>query len=422
MHPKRGQITIFLVIGIIILFATGLVLYLRSFAIEKELKVEANQLPVEKISGYVDSCILSVAQDGIFDISSKGGFYKINGTYGIPYYFYEGKETMPKKEIIEKQLSLYIENNLSDCLNNFENFRTEGYNFETSNISVNSTIAAKNVVINVNYPIKITKDNQLSVLNEFSVPVDINFYEKYNLIRKIIDEQNKTPNSIPFSSITGLAYKNNFTFEVINFPDDIVFYVFTFNTSLRNKPLIYPIKVKYNWSAIFPQKNVEIYPIPEFVISAPQIFKYQVKARGTDLKFYDDTTMFDIDPKNGSISFDTTRWEDGVREIKITATDKYGNSDTAYMTIDIEQKNLLPSINSTIILDAAVNKTFYYKVNASDPYKEYLYFEDNTSLFDINPTTGEINFMPNQTGDYSIKITVGNNVGYSEALMLLKVK
>jgi len=62
---------------------------------------------------------------------------------------------------------------------------------------------------------------------------------------------------------------------------------------------------------------------------------------------------------------------------------------------------------------ARANHLFQLDINVSNEemYYPYLNYTDNTTLFDINRTTGMISFTPTdaQAGNHSINITVGNN-------------
>lgn len=73
-------------------------------------------------------------------------------------------------------------------------------------------------------------------------------------------------------------------------------------------------------------------------------------------------------------------------------------------------------INLSEVLPQSVKYDTIYRIDLNLTEKESIYypllnFTDNTSLFDINATTGEINFTANssQRGQYVANITIGNN-------------
>ncbi len=72
-------------------------------------------------------------------------------------------------------------------------------------------------------------------------------------------------------------------------------------------------------------------------------------------------------------------------------------------------------LNFTVIDDqiAYINQSYYLDINVTDEssyYPQLNFTLNNTDLFDINDTTGEISFTPNssQRGNYSYNVSVGN--------------
>lgn len=69
----------------------------------------------------------------------------------------------------------------------------------------------------------------------------------------------------------------------------------------------------------------------------------------------------------------------------------------------------------TIIVDDEFvlqdEQPFSYQVNATDPEGDALTFKDYTHLFDINETTGMINFTPQIPGEYDVELKVTDSNG-----------
>ena len=146
---------------------------------------------------------------------------------------------------------------------------------------------------------------------------------------------------------------------------------------------------------------------------------------GDTLTFSDNTTLFDIDPSIGLISFTPNDSKKGNHSINISVTD-----DAAIPKIDYEVIVFTITQNRVPIIDPIGNQiamediNFNITINASDPDGDSLTFSDNTTLFDINSSTGFINFTPNvsQIGLYSIEISVddGDN-GIASASFWLNI-
>jgi len=115
MLNKRGQVTGFIIIGVIILLTLFVLFYYPGEDdVERISKLPSDIRPVQ---GYIDDCVKDAADDGITFISLQGGYYElpelsIDMTFiEVPYYFYLGDADIPLKSVVEEELSKYIEVN-----------------------------------------------------------------------------------------------------------------------------------------------------------------------------------------------------------------------------------------------------------------------------------------------------------------------
>jgi len=170
-------------------------------------------------------------------------------------------------------------------------------------------------------------------------------------------------------------------------------------------------------------------PIGNRIAKINKTFSLKVNASDLDsgdtLTFSDNTSLFDINPSTGLIEFTPNASQEGEYTINISVTD-----DAAIPKIDYEVVIFTITQNRAPIIDTIGNQTaiediaFSLTINASDPDGDQLTFSDNTSLFDINPLTGLINFMPNasQVGLYSIEISVDDgDDGTASAIFWLNI-
>jgi len=95
----------------------------------------------------------------------------------------------------------------------------------------------------------------------------------------------------------------------------------------------------------------------------------------------------------------------------VTITDEADNTITTD-NFNYTYPNNCPSFNPSLInLSSYINSTFLYDIDGIDTDSDTLYFYDNCSLFDINLTTGIINYTTDNIsliGNYSINITLSD--------------
>lgn len=233
---KRGQAAVFIVVGIVILSAVGLAVfvganYTKSNFLSEITKLQSVPAEIQPIKEVVDSCLDEVSIEGLVILGRRGGYYEMPSfsevDFGIesyensstffldlrPYYLINSKIIFPKLEDTEKNYEKYVSDRMLDCVDNFNEFRAENYSFIVRRPVVDANFK-KNIVLNVEFPIAISKKGMSFNLNTFSSRVDFNFVDKYNLVESAINEQKKDVKSFPLGFITNLAYEKEFRYEI----------------------------------------------------------------------------------------------------------------------------------------------------------------------------------------------------------------
>jgi hypothetical protein len=167
-------------------------------------------------------------------------------------------------------------------------------------------------------------------------------------------------------------------------------------------------------------------PIEFLTARVGGIFSYTVLAvdidEGDTLEFSDDTDLFDIDSTTGQIVFTPSNDDVGTFVIKITVTDSKGESDYRKIIFVVNNKNnpptLVPISTQKLVEDESY--TLVVETTYSDQ-EANLTFSDDTELFEINPKTGEISFIPNgkDAGAHYVTITVTNGNGEFDQMTVL---
>lgn len=163
-------------------------------------------------------------------------------------------------------------------------------------------------------------------------------------------------------------------------------------------------------------------PIGTLNATAGSYFSYNVIASDPDndqLTYSDDSPMFDINPFTGEIGFVPR----GNQSFNITVSDGT-ESVSEKGSIEVRSTNSPPEIEFIFPKTALAGSNFTLTVNASDPDGDNLTYSDDTELFDINATTGRIEFTPGsgQIGTYFINITVTDGIETDEAVLNLVVR
>lgn len=119
---KRGQVTLFIVIGLIILGVVGFLILLSSEKSPQEIPVV---LETSAITSYVEECLYSTTEKAILENGISGGYFLLpehsttDFFENVPYF---DLQSFPSDEIIADEVGKYVDVMLDFCLDDFEVF------------------------------------------------------------------------------------------------------------------------------------------------------------------------------------------------------------------------------------------------------------------------------------------------------------
>lgn len=336
MRHKRGQLSLFIAVGVLLIVGLGIFLYIKSLSAQKHAEVPADIAPIKL---YIDKCLEETAKDAVLLVALQGGYYFApEDSLGflnveIPYYMYEGNVSIPTKKEIENELSLYMVLNLPQCAN-LDTFREKGYDIEAGDMTPKATIGSKEVLFDVDWPITLKLEGQEQKIGKFSTGVDAKLMGLYGAANQYMQYQTKDTTSLFISRLMDITENNDLTFEVFTFEGASIISLIDNKTLIKNQPLIFAFGIKY--SAPQASETVYIEPLIEKTAFVGEVFDYNLTAIGTNLKYNADTDLFNI-TKGGAISFIPAENQIGKYSIHITVINDLGN--TAYSTLDLEIMN-----------------------------------------------------------------------------------
>ena len=205
LHKKgeRGQTTIFIIIGIV------LVSLIVGFFLLKE-KITQQKIPQEfrPIEDYFLRCIEDNAKYGINLLGEQAGYIYLpefepgsrfspfsnqldfNGV-AVPYWYYVSgnniaKEQVPTKSEMEKQLETFLE---KEFICDFSNYEEKGFKINLSEINADVSIYENKVYVKINADLKIKKDGQSITISNHKKEIPTNLGKLYNLALKIYNKE-----------------------------------------------------------------------------------------------------------------------------------------------------------------------------------------------------------------------------------------
>ena len=204
---KRGQITAFIIVGVIILLFASFFLYYRNFVIPEPELVPEDMKPIKN---YIEFCLNDIGKDGVIRMGSQGGYIELPASPSlelirgspikIPYWYKNGLSFVPSVELMEEQLSKYIEDHINDCVD--LSILEEEYDIEDqNNIEATTIIGEDSIDIELSYEL-IIKDRttgEPTRISKYHTELQVGLKKAYELGKKILEAEN---NKFYFENIT----------------------------------------------------------------------------------------------------------------------------------------------------------------------------------------------------------------------------
>ncbi|HLD03031.1 MAG TPA: hypothetical protein VJC07_05020 [Candidatus Nanoarchaeia archaeon] len=217
---KKGQVTTFVILGIIIAAALIVTIYMKQDSLREVFsreKAKLSSVPEQAkgVSAFIDSCVDQVAKDGITLLASQGGYIEVpedsyaKGAFNpfsnlleifpgtdavVPYWFYEASNNVEKQQIptidgMERQIEMYIDENIIGCLD-YSVFMQQGYAFNDAEAVTEVDIGNENVLVSLNYPLKISLRDFDFSFGKFYREIEMPLGELHKEAVKIMSHEN----------------------------------------------------------------------------------------------------------------------------------------------------------------------------------------------------------------------------------------
>ena len=332
---KRGQVTIFLIVGIVLLGLFSGVFYLVSTINQDQLKGEQETPLYSEVRPqfviFVEGCLEQTAEPGLYLLGKQGGIIYPEGKFLatendlINYAFLNG-EFLLHKENMETQLNRFIEENLGECINYFAAFQDLTYEIHTGGLQVTSSIQLNSVEINLNYPLEIISGKEQTKVEDFKVSIDLPLGEYLETAQQISSQSNSTGLDLSFFA----GFEPFIT--LYPFDGDTIIYSMYDEQGYSGKPYAFIFAVR-NQNVSHPP---ELEYFSDLVLSAGVPFEYQLKASDKDddqLTFYSSSDQFPVS-EEGIISFTPVSADNF--EVMIEVKDEAGLTDEQKVRVVIE--------------------------------------------------------------------------------------
>ncbi len=224
---SKGQVSIFIIIGIVILFVFAGILYVTKNNTTSDLEAEAeplvSQVPQEltPLKIFVDQCLSGVTIQGLRLLGEQGGYIypEVAGEFSstdptnsdgllleaskVPYWHYNIQENeggkvsfaslQPKltyeedpQMSVEAQLARFIKEQLNTCLGDYSSFTLQGFTITpTASLEVKARVGEATVNVLLTMPLTVSRGSVNAELETFYVRIPIRLKQYYETAQNL---------------------------------------------------------------------------------------------------------------------------------------------------------------------------------------------------------------------------------------------
>ena len=190
IKSRKGQITIFVIIAILIVAGIALFFYVKN---KNSSLTPSIPTEIQPVYDYVNDCIQQTGYTAVYIVGQLGGYCNLDDylTEKNTYYLKDNVPLFPSKEVIEANIASCMESEVELCV---RQINLTGFLIKSKNPNINILLEDSKVVINAEYPLVVEKEGYSYELHEFR-GIDLNthllrlYHIALNITNNFIDDE-----------------------------------------------------------------------------------------------------------------------------------------------------------------------------------------------------------------------------------------
>ncbi len=247
---KRAQVTMFIILGMVIVIAIVIGVAFRKSISEQVSSLEIGKSEKAKqlengIRAHAESCLKKIAIEGLQYIFANGGYYMnapksiSYASYSVPYYLYGKKEAVPALEDVAVNLARYIDDNINPCLSSYSSDLVVGK--ASSEVSLGKTVQ-----VEVTHSLRLAEGDTQVTVKSFESEVEANARDIYNYGIDFFNEvKNISEASLSQQGSLALRQKYEFSVPAIGSGQEIAYILYMKKAIEESRDIEYSFALSY---------------------------------------------------------------------------------------------------------------------------------------------------------------------------------
>ena len=200
MQSTKGQLTAFIVIGLVILAGAFLIFTFYGKSAQETLEESLVDLQTASIQSFVQSCMEKTAKKAILKNGRTGGYFILpeqhtEGSYGeLPYYhelpyYQDGDQILiPSDKLLADHIAMHVDAVLDLCFDDFKEFKEQGYQITFEKPETTASLTPTTLTLTSAMPLTIKRKTESQTINKFTATMPVSdWYESILTARAVVE-------------------------------------------------------------------------------------------------------------------------------------------------------------------------------------------------------------------------------------------
>lgn len=226
MILKKGQVTVFIIAGIILLALVGFMFYVRASHGEKPFE-GSESVDVKSMTNFVNLCLQQKGKEAVVEVAGKGGYFVLPPYSteqlpdNLPYFLYQESVFIPTIEKIQENVAQAVEKWLGDCLN-FSSFGGINISVE-GRPEITIVFGSEEMQVTLHQKVVVRNEQSETTLESFVVSTPTVFLGMYEHAKKIVEVHKQSGEYVCLSCLRQLDAVADFTTKTGMTPEGFLY-------------------------------------------------------------------------------------------------------------------------------------------------------------------------------------------------------
>lgn len=118
---KRAQVTVFVIVGVVLLVLVGLFFLFQENVVQSTQEEPDTSQSSDPFVVFMNGCMQDALYQSPYYVASTIFFSKDKSlaTRGMPYFYFQSRNTLPKKDVLEKEYANFLKQEILPCIDSF---------------------------------------------------------------------------------------------------------------------------------------------------------------------------------------------------------------------------------------------------------------------------------------------------------------